>query len=204
MRLPALGTLAALVAAGTAPVAAQQVDLAFRLGAQYSSPIVTDVIVGATELELTPDIAPAATAAAALAIAPGYRAGLEATFARGGLTATELDREFDAGTLTTLSALLTLDGPAAGPSLRWRGGIGLVRYLPSEETGVFARGGTTRFLVRAGLEYRRPAFRGWDLSVSAAGDFHQFTTDQLRALRFGGTQGVVRALVGIGLARAAR
>ena len=85
--------------------------------------------------------------------------------------------------------------------MRWRAGVGLLRYWPANEQGIFLRGGSTRFLVGAGVDYRRPVFPRWDLMASLRYDFHRFTTDELAARGFSGTQGVQRLSLTLGLGR---
>ena len=101
------------------------------------------------------------------------------------------------------SIALGLDGPISR-GLRWRAGAGLLRYWPTEERGIFLRGGTTRFLAGAGIDYRRPILAQWDMMASLRYDFHRFTTDELEARGFSQSQGVQRIAVTIGLARGRR
>ncbi len=186
---------------GSRPLLAQRPDLYARLGAVYSSELVTDAVAGAAVTELKPDIAPALTLGAAMPIAPAYDIGIEVMLARGGMTADESGgTSNDVGNLLTATTVFTLAGPAY-KRLRWRATIGLISYLPSEDEGIFLQGGTTRLLTGAQLEYRRPAFGGWDLTIAGGADFHKFTTDELQARGFGGTQGVVRGMLTIGIAR---
>ena len=109
----------------------------------------------------------------------------------------------DLGTLRTVSITLGLDGPIT-PGFRWRGGAGLLQYWPSEDRGIFLRGGTTRFLAGAGIDYRRPIMTQWDIMVSLRYDFHRFTNDELEARGFSQAQGVQRIAATIGLARGPR
>jgi hypothetical protein len=97
--------------------------------------------------------------------------------------------------------MLGMDGPIAG-RIGWRGGVGLVRYWPSQDEGVFLRGGSTRFLIGGGVDFRPALMRQWDLMMSLRYDFHRFTTEELVARRFTGSQGVQRISASIGLARA--
>jgi len=103
----------------------------------------------------------------------------------------------------TTSITLGLDGPIA-PRLRWRAGAGLVRYWPTDEQGIFLRGGTTRFLAGAGIDYRHPVLPQWDVMASLRYDFHKFTTEELQARGFSQSQGVQRIAATIGLARGRR
>jgi hypothetical protein len=178
-----------------------QVDYYARLGATFSTALVQDRIV--EDIEVQPSLAPTLALGAGLPIAPRYRAGLEAALTTSGHHSTEAGVETDLGTLKTGSILLGLDGPIAS-TVRWRAGIGLIGYWPSEERGIFLRGGTTRFLAGAGVDYRPPIMAKWDLMASLRYDFHRFTTDELLARGFGQEQGVQRISASLGLARSGR
>ena len=191
LMVPALGV--SLVAA--------QVDYYARLGATFATALVRDEIVN--EIEVKQSLAPTLALGAALPIAPLYRAGLEAVFITSGYNSEEVGLERDLGTLRTGTIILGLDGPIA-TILRWRAGIGLIQYWPSEDRGIFLRGGTRRFLAGAGVDYRRPIMKKWDLMAALRYDFHRFTTDELRARGFSQGQGVQRISASVGLARAAR
>jgi hypothetical protein len=52
------------------------------------------------------------------------------------------------------------------------------------------------------MDYRPALWSGWDLMVSLRYDFHRFTTAELEARGFTGSQGVQRISASIGLARA--
>ena len=195
--LKILALLSAALVVATPVVA--QIGYHARAGVIRSSTLVSDVI--REDIVTKAGISPLLVLGATLPLAPRYGIGLEAAYAPGSLSASYDDgRSTDLGGLGSASAMIELDGPISGP-LRWRGGLGLLRYLPSEDEGIFARGGVTRYLVGAGADYRRPALRAWDLMVSARYDYHRFTTDALRARGFGGAQGVHRVSLTVGLAR---
>jgi hypothetical protein len=182
-------------------VLAAQTDYYARLGATFSTALVSDRIIN--EIEVKQNLAPTLVLGASLPIAPLYRAGLEAAFTTSGYKSEEASVESDLGTLRTGSLTLALEGPVT-PNVRWRGGVGLLGYFPSEDRGIFLSGGTTRFLAGAGLDYRRPIMTRWDLMASLRYDFHRFTTGELRARGFSQSQGVQRVSVTLGLARAVR
>ena len=192
--------LIVLTAAGRSAAEAQT-DFYARLGLTFASKLLKDVVL--QEIEVHQSLAPTLALGVAVPIAPNYSAGLEATVTSGGFHSTEAGSNADLGTLRTASLLLGLDGPV-WRQVRWRAGAGLLRYWPADEQGIFLRGGTTRFLVGGGLDYRRAAFRGWDLMASLRYDFHRFTTDELVARNFSGTQGVQRVSASVGLARGRR
>lgn len=190
-----------LLLAALAPRAHAQIDYFARIGVTGSTRLVRDVLF--QEISTKVGIAPTLFAGLSLPIAARYRAGLEGAIARGSLSGDRSDsgEDADLGGLTTLSAMANLEGPLAVRPLRWRVAIGLVHYLPGEELGAFAQGGTTRYLVGAGVDYRRASFGSWDLMVSARYDFHRFTTEELRARGFTQSQSVQRASLSLGLAR---
>jgi hypothetical protein len=172
-----------------------------RLGLTFATRLVTDNIV--QDITTRQSLAPTLALGASLPISPAYSAGLEATLTSSGYHSSEAGVETDLGTLRTGSLLLGLSGPV-WRRISWRAGAGLIRYFPAEESGIFLRGGTTRFLAGAGLDYRPQLLPNWDLMVSLRYDFHRFTTDELAARRFTGSQGVQRVSASIGLARARR
>lgn len=195
--------LAALIIASATGISElpAQVDYNARLGVSWSTALVRDDIV--EEVEVRQKLAPTLALGASLPIAPRYQAGLEATLTSAGYRASETGTSTDLGSLRTASLTLGLHGPVSG-GVRWRAGAGLLGYWPQDERGVFERGGTTRFLAGAGLDYRRPVMSHWNLMVALRYDFHRFTTETLQARGFGQSQGVQRISATIGLARGTR
>jgi preprotein translocase subunit Sec61beta len=194
-------TLVVLTAAG-APALHAQVDYNARLGVTWATTLLRDDVIN--EIEVRQKLAPTLVLGAALPIAPLYRAGLELALATSGYRSEETGAStVDLGTVRTSSITLGLEGPISR-GLGWRAGAGLLRYWPTEEQGIFLRGGTTRFLAGAGIDYRRPILAQWDMMASLRYDFHRFTTDELEARGFSHSQGVQRVGVSIGLARGRR
>jgi hypothetical protein len=181
------------------PVLHAQTDYYARLGVTYATSLLRDVIF--REIHVRQSVAPTLVLGASLPITLVYRAGLEATLTSSGYHSTDGVTETDLGTLRTGTALLNLEGPV-WQRARWRAGVGLIRYFPAEDSGIFVRGGTTRFLAGAGLDYRPPLSTRWELMVSLRYDFHRFTTDELTARGFTGHQGVQRISASVGIARA--
>lgn len=178
-----------------------QTDYYARVGAIGASNLLRDVIV--SEITVRQSIAPMLAVGGSLPVGPGYRAGLEATFSSGGYHSDDGGVETDLGTVRTGSLMLGLDGPIVS-SVRWRVGVGGLLYWPSDETGIFLQGGTTRFLAGAGADYRRPALAKWDVMASLRFDYHRFTTDELERRGFSLTQPVSRLSLSVGLARSVR
>jgi hypothetical protein len=197
-------TAAALLVVLTAargPAAEAQTDFYARLGLTATTRLLQDDIL--EEIDVHQSLAPTVALGVAVPFTRVYSAGLEATVTSGGFHAREAGSETDLGTLRTGSIMLGLQGPI-WRQLHWRAGAGLLAYWPAEEQGIFLKGGSTRFLVGAGLDYRRPVMTNWELMVSGRYDFHRFTTDELVTRGFSGTQGVQRVSVSLGLARARR
>jgi hypothetical protein len=194
-------TLAIFLPTTGLSIAEAQTDYYARLGVTVATNLLRDAVVEV--IHVRQSLAPTLALGASLPIAPAYRAGLEAILTTSGYHATQGSTESDLGTLRTGSVLLDLEGPI-WKSITWRAGGGLISYWPADDEGVFLRGGTTRFLVGAGVDYRRPALSRWDLMVSLRYDYHRFTTDELVARGFSGSQGVQRVSASVGLARGHR
>jgi hypothetical protein len=191
-----------IAVAGAAPALHAQVDYNARLGVTWATPLLRDDVIN--EIEVEQKLAPTLVLGASLPIAPLYRAGLELALATSGYQSKETDGPtVGLGTARTGALTLGLDGPVSR-GFRWRAGVGLLRYWATEDQGIFLRGGTTRFLVGAGIDYRRPILAHWDIMASLRYDFHRFTTDELEARGFSQSQGVQRIGVTIGLARGHR
>lgn len=194
--------LLVLALAGGVPALHAQVDYNARVGVTWATPLLRDDVIN--EIEVRQKLAPTLVLGASLPIAPLYRAGLELALATSGYRSEETGgATTDLGTVRTSAITLGLEGPISR-GFRWRAGAGLLRYLPTEDQGIFLRGGTTRFLAGAGIDYRRPILAQWDLMASLRYDFHRFTTGELEARGFSQSQGVQRIGVTIGLARGHR
>jgi hypothetical protein len=197
----AAALLVVLTAAGL-PAAEAQTDFYARLGLTGASNLLKDNILQ-QQIEVRQSLAPTLALGVSIPFTPLYGVGLEATATSSGFHSTESGNRTDLGTLRSGSIMLGLDGPV-WRRFRWRAGIGLLKYWPAEDRGIFLRGGSTRFLVGAGLDYRQPVLPRWDLMASLRYDFHRFTTDELVARGFNGTQGVHRVSASVGLARGKR
>jgi hypothetical protein len=191
-----------LTIAGGAPALQAQVDYNARIGVTWATALVRDAVIN--QIEVRQKLAPTLVLGAAFPIAPLYRAGLELALATSGYQRKEATvAAVDLGTVRTGSITLGLDGPIF-PGLGWRAGVGLLRYWPTDDQGIFLRGGTTRFLAGAGLDYRHPVLPQWDLMAALRYDVHKFTTDELQARGFSQSQNVQRIAATFGLARGRR
>ncbi len=194
--------LLALLLPARAPGLAAQTEYYARLGAVGASNLLRDVII--SEITVRQSIAPMLALGGSIPIGPmGYRAGVEGTFASGKYHSSENGARTDLGTLRTGTLLVGVQGPITR-QVRWRAGLGAIHYWSSDKQGIFLSGGTTRFLVGAGLDYRRALLRAWDLMGSVGYDFHRFTTEELRTRGFAQNQSVSRIAVSVGLARRTR
>jgi hypothetical protein len=184
---------------GKVSVASSQADYYARLGLTIATKLLKDDVI--QEIITRQSLAPTLALGASLPFAPNTTAGLEAAVTTSGYRSDEGEVETDLGTLRTGSVLLNLSGPI-WRRLAWRAGLGLIQYWPADREGIFARGGSTRFLAGGGVDYRPPLMARWDLMISLRYDFHRFTTEQLQARGFTGSQGVQRVSATVGLARA--
>jgi hypothetical protein len=191
--------LLSLMVAARVSVVQSQVDYYGRLGITVATRLLRDDVIEEVDTRQNPG--PTLALGASLPIAPTFTAGLEATITSSSYYSREQDVKTNLGTIRTGTVLLNLAGPII-PRVNWRAGAGLIRYWPADQEGIFLRGGTTRFLAGAGVDYRPRLLTSWDLMLSLRYDFHRFTTDELEARRFSGSQGVQRLSATVGLARA--
>jgi hypothetical protein len=193
--------LALLLPAGVSGLRAQTEYYA-RVGAVGASDLLNDAIVD--EITVRQSIAPMLAIGGSLPLGTrGYRAGAEATLASGGFHANEAGGSTGLGTIRTGTFMLDLEGPILR-KLRWRLGLGGIKYWPKDDSGIFLQGGSLRLLAGAGLDFHHPVLPRWDLMTSLRYDFHRFTTDELDSRGFSQTQGVSRVSLSVGLSRATR
>ena len=185
-----------------APGLHAQTEYYARVGAVGTTNLLHDVLV--TELTVRQSIAPMIALGGSLPIGPrGYRANLEATLASGKFHRSQQGSSANIGTLRTATLILGLEGPV-WRQVRWRAGLGVIQYWPTDDEGIFQTGGTARFLAGAGADYRRPVLPKWDLMTSLRYDFHRFKTATLESRGFSQSQGVSRVSLSLGLSRSLR
>jgi hypothetical protein len=188
-----------LAAAAPLPLAAQM-RWSGRLGATWTSTMITDQL--GTPVEIGPGIAP--TLGIELSFPLKTTTPLDASFEVQG-TIAELYRK-ESGTKQSLLSMRTLaftggiGGKVAGPVF-WRAGAGILTYLTTEEESVFQDGTPTRLLGTAAVEYRKEIANGYRLSGLLRYDLHGFTTDQLESAGYTGSQTVHRVMLGVGVGR---
>ena len=174
------------------------------LGATWSTKLVEDNIVS-DNIITQPGIAPTIMVGGAAEVFPGYDLDLELQFTTASYSAeTKGKGTTELGTLRTFSATLGFDGPLFKPPSRWRAGVGVLKYLPTEDTGMFLQGGPLDFLLGLGAQYRRQVSSSLDISVALRYDFHRFTTDELQRQGFSQTQQVHRLGITVGITMGGR
>ena len=192
---------AALAALALPAYASAQTHYYASGGVQYTSTLLEDNIF--EPIDVRGGIGPRLTAGISRAVGAQASAGLEAALSMTPLEAREGGTTRDLGSVTTFSALANLSGRISGP-IGWRVGLGVISYLGGSDAGIFQDGNPTRLLVGGGVDYRRAAFTGWDLMISARYDHHRFTTETLDQRGFANAHGVHRISLGVGLARGTR
>lgn len=192
--------LAMLASPAAAPLAAQ-VRYYAGIGVTGATALVRDQVL--TPIEVRQKIAPALVLGAGLPVGRRYGVGLELVGSSGRVHSEESGLRVDLGTLRTLSATVGLEGPLSG-SLRWRGSLGLLKYFPADQRGIFLRGGPRMFTGGLGVEYRQPWKHRLDFTAGARYEFHRFTTEELKARGFTGSQDVHRVSFLLAIARTSR
>ena len=189
------------LAAGRPERLTAQVGWSARLGAGFTSTMITDQL-GTQVIKLAPGLSPALSVEGFLPLKT--RTPLEATLelqaTTGTLRRTEGGAEADLASMRTFAITGGFRGRLMGP-VSWRAGAGLVSYATSEKASIFQDGAPTRPLLTAGVEYRRALSPRTTLSGVVRYDVHSFTTKQLESAGYTGTQLVHRVLVGVGVSR---
>jgi len=184
------------LALATAVPAAAQVQISALIGVTGSSSLVNDQII--QEIELKPALAPTFFLSASLPVATKLRASLDLSY---GSSSADLSESGEAstefGSLGVLTAAAALSGPMFS-RLAWRLSLGILQYMPSEDTGVFRDGVPLAILFGAGLDWRQPLSERWTGLIGLRYDFHLFTTPALETAGFSGSQQVSRFGIALG------
>lgn len=182
------------------PLAAQ-FSWGARLGATYTTTMVTDHIAGST-IELAPGISPSLSLEArrALHTKTPLEAVGELFVALGTLERTESGSSTRVAGLRTVAVTGNLRGNIR-PGLTLQGGIGFLSYALSEKTALFQEGRPIRPLGTAALQYTRPLTPALRLTTLLRYDVHAFTTKQLEMNGYTGSQTVHRVMLGVGVSR---
>lgn len=189
-----------LAARPAGPLTAQ-VSWTGRLGATYTSAMVTDRL-GTEKITLAPGISPALNIEASLPLhtKTPLDASLGLQITTGTLRRTAGGSTSDLGTMRTFALTAGVRAKFMGP-VTWRAGAGILSYATSEKTSIFQDGAPTRLLAMAGMEYRRPLTRGYTFSGLIGYDIHGFTTEQLKSSGYSGSQAVSRVTLSVGVSR---
>lgn len=178
---------------------AQQVRVSARLGATWSSTLMKDIVVN--PITVKAGIAPTLALSASIPTGRKYRLGLETVVSTTSVKATENGAETDLGSLRSATLLLTAEGPLMVRDFYFRIGVGLLKYLPSEKTGIFQQGGPTRITGNLTAEYRRSLRPGWDGIAAVRYGLSSFTTKELESRGFTRSQAIHRVGLEVGVAK---
>lgn len=193
----AIPLAAALTVAHARPGAAQ-VRLEALVGVTGSSAIITDEIF--ETIKVTPALAPTFFLGASIPVATKLRASLDLSYGSSTMNVTEGGQDSgDLGSLGVFTASAALTGPLVS-RLSWRFSLGVLKYLPSEETGAFIAGVPSAALFGAALDWRQPLSERWSGIAGLRYDFHLFSTPALEAAGFAGSQQVSRVGIAFGAA----
>ena len=198
MRTIPLLPLAAALALTVSSPAGAQVRLSGLIGVTSTSALVTDEIV--QTIEVKPALAPTFLLSASIPIATKLRASLDLGYSSSTADVEEDGNTVgDLGTLGAFTASAALTGPLVS-RLAWRLSLGVLKYFPSEEVGVFSDGVPAAALFGAGLDWRQPLSDRWAGVLGLRYDFHLFSTPALESAGFSGSQQVSRIGLAVGAA----
>lgn len=177
-----------------APVAAQ-VSLSVFAGVRRSSVLVHDQIVSA--FDVRPALAPALAVTAALPLDRPWRAsaGLD-------VSTSDLRREDTGGgtqsiTHLTTAALTVGLSRSLTPWLTGSVRVGALKYLPSQNLGLFQDGGPFFPIAQAAFELTPSVAARYGLGVEVNADIHKFITDALQVEGFSESRPVLRLALGV-------
>ncbi|MEP7325930.1 MAG: hypothetical protein ABI836_08285 [Gemmatimonadota bacterium] len=197
MRIPPI--LSVMTFALATAASAQQVRIGARLGATWSSTLMKDVIVN--PITVKAGIAPTLALTASIPSGKKYRIGLEAVFSTASVKAKESGTTTDLGSLRTAALMLAADGPLMVRDFYFRIGVGFLKYLPSDKTGIFLQGGSARITGNFTAEYRRILRPGWYGMGAIRYGLSSFTTKELQSRGFTRSQVVHRVGLELGVAK---
>ncbi|HEU5261875.1 MAG TPA: hypothetical protein VFU41_10705 [Gemmatimonadales bacterium] len=178
-----------------------QVTLQPSLGFRYTSTLVHDSIVSA--IAVRPALAPALALTAATPIKPGWSAEATVDFSWSHLARHEAGATVELGGLSTLAVQFGFRRQLPA-GLSGRFSVGGLKYLPSEQSGIFRAGAGGVFaLGGAAVSYVPAALQAgpWAFGVEARYDVHQFITGALRSQGFTSSRTVHRVMLALSAAR---
>ncbi|HXL34131.1 MAG TPA: hypothetical protein VN953_04370 [Gemmatimonadales bacterium] len=191
--------LAAVIAfaAAWAPVhLSAQVTVSASLGARYTSPLARDSIV--TAFDVRAALAPAATVAASLPLQAPWTAELALDVSSSSVARHDRDGTVAPITHLTTLALDVVLSRTLPHGFTVRGGVGGLKYLPSERIGIFrdGSGGVAPFGAAA-VAWTPPVPLARRLAVEARYDLHRFLTPALRNEGFTNSRTIHRVAVAL-------
>ena len=148
-------------------------------GARYSTALVRDSIV--TPLEVRPALAPAVALTLATPLEHGWGAHVTFDFSTSEMQRHDADGSSAAlGRVSTAAFMVGLEHRLPAGFFA-RAGVGALKYLPSEKTGIFREGaGSITALGALAIGYALPVRTRFGFVVEAGYDIHGFTTPALR------------------------
>ena len=173
-----------------------QVSLSASLGGRYTTTLVHDSIVAPFDVRI--GLSPAATLAASLPLEVPWTADVTLDVSYGAVS-----RHDQSGTVATITHVATLTlGVGLRRDLRHgfsaAVGAGLLKYIPSEQIGIFRDGGgAVTPMGAAAVVYGPPAAARRGLSLEARYDLHGFLTPALRSEGFVNSTVVHRVAVAV-------
>ena len=196
-----LVVLTLLLAARTPDRLTAQVSWNARLGATYTTAMVTDQLAGQT-VKLRPGIAPTLIGEALIPLRT--KTPMQGSAELQVTTSTLQSHQGSATTrvagMRTIALTAGVRGRLVDP-LQWRAGVGFVSYATSEKAGVFQAGAPIRPAATLALSYERPLTPKLHLTGLLRYDVHSFTTKQLQMNGFTGSQTVHRVTLSVGVGR---
>ncbi len=186
---------ALLLGCGVASPAAGQVSFSVFAGVRRKSVLVHDQIV--TAFDVRPALAPAFSVTAAMPLDLPWRAS--AAF---DVSTSDVRRE-DAGGSTQSITHLTTAALTLGLSRTlkpWLTGsvrVGAIKYLPSQDLGLFQSGGPFFPFAQAAFEITPPFASHYGLGLEVNADVHKFITDALQVEGFSESRPVLRLALGV-------
>jgi len=188
---PALRVCVALLLVPLTSRLTAQVTVGFQAGARYTSALVHDSIVA--PFDVRPGLGPAVAVAVATSPERPWATAVTLDFSTGQLVRRDADgSSSNLGRVSTLSLTVGVSRRLAAGFIV-RAGVGGLKYLPSEDSGIFRLGsGSLAGLGALTLGHVLPLRAGRHLSVEARYDLHPFTTPALRAEGFDSSRLVQR------------
>jgi hypothetical protein len=167
-----------------------QLAFTFSAGVRYSTVLVHDQIV--TPFAVRPALAPAFALTAALPLDPPWH--VAAVF---DLSTSEVRREDQDGSTQPITHLSTAAlGLGLTRSLKpWLSGslrIGVLKYFPSQDLGLFQDGGPYFPFAQVAFDFRPPFASRYGVGLEVRADAHKFITDALRVEGFSDARPVAR------------